>query len=54
MRLFRQFLRASANRLATFILDNSQSDSIAFPSCLDAYATRLLTEPLIWIGGGTK
>src|SRR5215210_4706376 len=29
-----------------FILDSSQSDSIAFPSCLDTYATRLLTEPL--------
>jgi hypothetical protein len=30
-----------------FILDRSQSDSTAFPSCLDTYATRLLTEPLI-------
>jgi hypothetical protein len=29
-----------------FILDSSQSDSTAFPSCLDTYATRLLTEPL--------
>ena len=33
-----------------FMLDSSQSDSIAFPSCLDTYATRLLTEPLN--GGG--
>ena len=29
-----------------FILDSSQSHSTAFPSCLDTYATRLLTEPL--------
>src|SRR5215207_6103287 len=29
-----------------FILDSSQSDSTAFPSCLDTYATRLLTEAL--------
>src|SRR5215210_6113251 len=29
-----------------FILESSQSDSTAFPSCLDTYATRLLTEPL--------
>lgn len=29
-----------------FILESSQSDSIAIPSCLDTYATRLLTEPL--------
>src|SRR5215218_7413329 len=29
-----------------FILESYQSDSTAFPSCLDTYATRLLTEPL--------
>jgi hypothetical protein len=29
-----------------FILDSSQSNSTAFPLCLDTYATRLLTEPL--------
>src|SRR5829696_5278897 len=29
-----------------FILGSSQSDSTAFPSSLDTYATRLLTEPL--------
>jgi hypothetical protein len=29
-----------------FVLESSQSDSTAFPSCLDTYATRLLTEPL--------
>jgi hypothetical protein len=30
-----------------FILENSQSDSTAFPSSLDTYATRLLAEPPI-------
>jgi hypothetical protein len=30
-----------------FILGSSQSDSTAFPSSLDTYATRLLAEPLI-------
>jgi hypothetical protein len=29
-----------------FILGSSNSDSTAFPSSLDTYATRLLTEPL--------
>jgi hypothetical protein len=29
-----------------FVLGNSQSDSTAFQSSLDTYATRLLTEPL--------
>ena len=29
-----------------FILGSSQSDSTAFPSFLDTYATRLLAEPL--------
>src|SRR3712207_734109 len=39
-----------------FILDSSQSDSIAFPSCLDTYATYLLTEPLSldWFCGETS
>jgi hypothetical protein len=41
-------LRASANRLATFhTWKLSQSDSTAFQLLLDAYATRLLAEPLI-------
>src|SRR5215218_5710671 len=29
-----------------FLLGNSKSDSTAFPSFLDTYATRLLAEPL--------
>src|SRR5215211_2334390 len=33
-----------------FILESYQSDSTAFPSCLDTYATRLLTEPLSHMG----
>jgi hypothetical protein len=37
-----------------FILDSSQSDSTAFPSCLDTYATRLLTEALIAAECATK
>src|SRR5829696_7533480 len=36
-----------------FILDSAQSDSTAFPSCLDTYATRLLTEPLSTLAGQT-
>src|SRR5215208_3400328 len=30
-----------------FVLSSSRSDSTAFPSFLDTYATHLLTEPLI-------
>jgi hypothetical protein len=33
-----------------FVLGSSQSDSTAFSSLLDTYATRLLTEPLITTG----
>src|SRR5215218_11470954 len=40
------FLEVPSIGWQLFILESYQSDSTAFPSCLDTYATRLLTEPL--------